>query len=199
MGLVLSGNLLALVLYIIIGLLMGPVLGLGAEAVRDHFWHALTSNLVNFVLLLSILVYFTRVPIREAFKNRSEEISKSVQQNKEGYEETFEEIQKIERLLQNLKSERTDQLEQAQLDASKLIEIEKSHALRFSKHYMDDVERILRSEAVLVKKTLMLELLNLAMQKLAEDAKQDSPGLNPAYLSQIKKMGNSTTGIMSIS
>ena len=62
-------------------------------------------RLVNFGIIAVVVVYFTRKPIRDFFRNRSVEIAKAMQESKEARERALAALAEMERKVKDLEAE----------------------------------------------------------------------------------------------
>jgi F-type H+-transporting ATPase subunit b len=76
-------------------------------------------RLVNFGIIAAILIYFTRKPIRDFFKNRSVEIAKAIQESREARERAVAALADLERKIKDLEAETGKMIAEAQLRGEK--------------------------------------------------------------------------------
>jgi F-type H+-transporting ATPase subunit b len=62
-------------------------------------------RLVNFVIIASVVVYFSRKPIRDFFANRSAEIAKAMQDSREARERSVAALADMERKIKEMEAE----------------------------------------------------------------------------------------------
>lgn len=62
-------------------------------------------RLVNFAIIAGVVFYFGRKPIRDFFKNRTNEIAKAIQESKEAAEQAAADLAEMERKVKALESE----------------------------------------------------------------------------------------------
>jgi F-type H+-transporting ATPase subunit b len=76
-------------------------------------------RLVNFGIIAAILIYFTRKPIRDFFKNRSAEIAKAMQESKEARERAVAALVDMDRKIKDLEAETNRLIAEAQARGEK--------------------------------------------------------------------------------
>jgi F-type H+-transporting ATPase subunit b len=76
-------------------------------------------RLVNFGIIAAILIYFTRKPIRDFFKNRTVEIAKAIQESREVRERAVAALADLERKIKDLEAETGKMIAEAQLRGEK--------------------------------------------------------------------------------
>ena len=77
--------------------------GRGGEEVMTFVGDWL-PRLVNFAIITAVVVYFTKKPVRDFFKNRSAEIAKAMQESKETRERAVAALSEMERKIKELGS-----------------------------------------------------------------------------------------------
>ena len=139
---------------------------------------------------MGVLIYLVRKPFIKLFRDRSEGIERTVKKNNEVYEETLSEYQRYEKMMHSLKHERDEMIQNAQKEGARLVEAEKKNGQKVCERYKEEAKNTLILEDGELRRTLMIELLGLSMDKLIEESKQASTGLDPIYLSKFKEVGN---------
>ncbi len=76
-------------------------------------------RLVNFAIIAGVVVYFTRKPIRDFFKNRSLEIAKAIQESKEARERAVAALAEMEHKVKDLEAEMNRLIEDARARGEK--------------------------------------------------------------------------------
>ncbi len=76
-------------------------------------------RLVNFGIIAAVLIYFTRKPIRDFFKNRSAEIAKAMQESKEARERAVAALEAMDRKIKDLEAETNRLIAEAQTRGEK--------------------------------------------------------------------------------
>jgi len=76
-------------------------------------------RLVNFAIIAAVVVYFTRKPVRDFFKNRSTEIAKAMQESKEARERAIAALTEIEKKIKDLEAESNRMIADAQARGEK--------------------------------------------------------------------------------
>ena len=104
------------------GIYMLTVMCAGAVAMAAEEGHAeemtflgdWLPRLVNFGIIAAILIYFTRKPIRDFFKNRTVEIAKAIQESKEARERAVAALAEMDRKIKDLEAETGKMISEAQ-------------------------------------------------------------------------------------
>lgn len=76
-------------------------------------------RLVNFAIIAGVVVYFTRKPIRDFFRNRSVEIAKAMQESKDARERAVAALAEMERKVKDLQAEMDRMVEDARIRGEK--------------------------------------------------------------------------------
>ena len=76
-------------------------------------------RLVNFGIIAAIVIYFTRKPIRDFFKNRSAEIAKAMQESKEARERAIAALEAMDRKIKDVEAETNKLIAEAQTRGEK--------------------------------------------------------------------------------
>ena len=104
-------------------LLISTSLAFAEEAEGGHeaitFMGDWLPRLVNFAIIASVVVYFTRKPIRDFFKGRSAEIAKAMQDSKETRERAVAALVEMERQVKDLDAEMGRLVADAQMRGEK--------------------------------------------------------------------------------
>lgn len=166
------------------------------DDVVSHFWHALIPTLFNFCLFAGTLFYFGRHKIKEAFSTRALDIERTVKRNNELYASTLEAYQKYEKLLEGLAKERKEKVQEAHKEGARFIEVEERNAQKQIERYSKESENTLVFEKGKLKQQLMLDLLNMAKEKLVEKSKSNEANLDPVYLSKFNEVGSHLNKVM---
>jgi F-type H+-transporting ATPase subunit b len=76
-------------------------------------------RLVNFAIIAGVVIYFTRKPIRDFFKNRSLDIAKAIQESNEARERAIAALAEMERKVKDLEAETNRLIEDARVRGEK--------------------------------------------------------------------------------
>ncbi len=124
-------------------------------------------RIVNFVIIAAVIVYFTRKPIVDLFKNRSLEIEKALKESQEARQQAVAALAEMERKVKELESEVRTMVADAQArgekDKAALIEEGK----KASKDIQEQVKAGIEIEVQKAKADLAVEASLLAVD-LAE-------------------------------
>lgn len=97
----------------------------GSQAAQEGGHEGITflgdwlPRLVNFAIIAGVVVYFTRKPIRDFFKNRSIEIAKAMQESRETRERAVAALAEMEGKIKDLEVETNRLIEDARVRGEK--------------------------------------------------------------------------------
>ena len=128
-------------------------------------------RLVNFGIIATVVVYFTRKPIREFFRNRSVEIAKAMQESREARERAVAALAEMERKVKDLEAEMARMVDDARMRGEK----DKQALLEEGKKMVADIDAQVKQgvdmEVQKAKTALQSEASTLAVD-LAEKRHQ---------------------------
>jgi len=104
-------------------------------------------RLINFAIIATVVVYFTRKPIRDIFKNRSIEIAKVMQESKEARERAMFDLAEMERKVKDLEVEMQRMIRDAQTRGEK-----DKHAL------IEEGRKVVQDIQLQVKQSIEMEV-----------------------------------------
>jgi len=144
-------------------------------------WNILGGSIFNFFLLITLLVIFTKKPIKEALKKRKEEMEAMINKYKTEKEEAEKKLKEYEEKLSNLSSQ-IDEIKKNYEKASKLkeealIKQNEENIKKLKANY----ERELETKMQLLHNELKNELMNnairiseeLIVDKFTKDSKSE--------------------------
>ena len=76
-------------------------------------------RLVNFAIIVGLLVYFLRKPVRDMFRNRTETIAKAMQESKDAREQAVAALADMERKTREMEAETRQMIADAQVRGEK--------------------------------------------------------------------------------
>ncbi len=151
-------------------------------------------RLVNFAIIAAVIVYFTRKPIRDLFKNRSLEIEKALRESQEARQQAVAALAEMERKVRELEAEVRAMVADAQArgekDKASLVEEGK----KASKDIQEQVKAGIEVEVQKAKADLAVEASLLAVD-LAEGkikstiGKQDHERIVKDYIAKVGGRG----------
>jgi F-type H+-transporting ATPase subunit b len=147
-------------------------------------------RLVNFVIIAAVVVYFTRKPIRDLFKNRSAEIAKAMQESKETRERAVAALTEMERKIKDLESETAKLIADAQArgekDKQALIEEGKKAAQDIQAQTKQGIDlEVMKAKVVLATEAARLSL-DLAEGKIKDKiGRPDQDRIVKEYISKV--------------
>lgn len=100
------------------------------------------GRIVNILVLLAVLVYFLRKPLGQAFKNRSEEIKKSLIEAREARDRTQAKLAEMERKMQSL----DDELRQLKATAEREAAEERARIIESAREDAEKIVALARRE-----------------------------------------------------
>ncbi|HYA86065.1 MAG TPA: ATP synthase F0 subunit B [Nitrospirota bacterium] len=147
-------------------------------------------RLVNFAIITAVVVYFTRKPIRDFFKNRSAEIAKAMQESKETRERAAAALAEMERKIKDLEIETSRLIADAQARGEKdklaLIEEGKKAAQDIQAQARQGIDlEVMKAKAALAAEAARLSL-DLAEGKIKDNiGRQDQDRIVKDYISKV--------------
>ena len=151
-------------------------------------------RLSNFAIIVGILVYFLRKPVRDMFRNRSAEIAKAMQESREARERAIEALNDLERKVRELEVETRSLIADAQARGEK----DKQSLIEEGKKIVKDIQEQIKTgtdiEVQKAKAELAAEAAALAVD-LAEGnikgsiTKQDHERIVNDYIANVGGRG----------
>jgi len=188
----------------IVSCMAGTLLFAGIAFAEEEAGHAVNEQitfmgdwlprLVNFAIIASIVVYFTRKPIRDAFKNRSLDIAKAMQESKEARERAAAALAEMEHKIKDLEAETNRMIADAQArgekDKQALIEEAKKMAQDIQIQVQQGIEvEVQKARASLAIEASLLSL-SLAEGRIKEKiSSQDHERIVKEYISKVGGKG----------
>ncbi len=132
-------------------------------------------RLVNFGIIAFVVVYFTRKPVRDFFRNRSVEIAKAMQESKEARERAVAALAEMERKVKDLQAEMARMVDDARVRGEK----DKQALVEEGRKMVADIDAQVKQgvelEVQKAKSSLQAEASTLAVD-LAEKSIKDKIG-----------------------
>jgi F-type H+-transporting ATPase subunit b len=132
-------------------------------------------RLVNFGVIAVVVVYFTRKPIRDFFRNRSLEIAKAMQESKDARERALAALAEMERKVKDLEVETSRLIEDARARGEK----DKQALIEEGRKMVSDIDAQVKQGVALevqkAKSSLQAEASSLAVD-LAEKTIKEKIG-----------------------
>jgi F-type H+-transporting ATPase subunit b len=147
-------------------------------------------RLVNFVIIAAIVVYFTRKPVRDFFKNRSVEIAKAMQESKETRERAVAALAEMEQKIKELEAETSRLVADAQARGEKdrqiLAEEGRKVALDIQAQAKQSIDlEVMKAKSALAAEAALLSL-NLAEANIKDKiGKKDHDRIVKEYISKV--------------
>lgn len=148
----------------------------------------------NFLLLIGLLVYLLRTPVRDFLNTRSAQVRKELEdadKQRSDAEARYKAIQsKLAHFEEELTSMKADGVADAEREAQQTAE----RAVRDAAHLKETAERAIREETAMARNTLRRDAVDLAV-KLAEESLRSQLGpadqqqLAQEFLASIPKEG----------
>jgi F-type H+-transporting ATPase subunit b len=150
-----------------------------AEAEGGHeaitFMGDWLPRLVNFAIITGIVVYFTRKPVRDFFKNRSLEIAKAIQESKEARERAIAALAEMEHKVKDLEAETSRLIEDARNRGEKDKQALVEEGKKMVSEIGDQVKQGVELEVQKARTALQTEASKLAVD-LAEKSIREKIG-----------------------
>jgi F-type H+-transporting ATPase subunit b len=147
-------------------------------------------RLVNFIIIAAIVVYFTRKPVRDFFKNRSVEIAKAMQESKETRERAVAALAEMEQKIKELEAETSKLVADAQARGEKdrqiLAEEGRKVALDIQAQAKQSIDlEVMKAKSALAAEAALLSL-NLAEANIKDKiGKKDHDRIVKEYISKV--------------
>jgi F-type H+-transporting ATPase subunit b len=147
-------------------------------------------RLVNFAIITAVVVYFTKKPVRDFFKNRSAEIAKAMQESKETRERAVAALSEMERKIKELEVETSRLIADAQARGEKdkraLVEEGKKAAQDIKAQAKQGINlEVMKAKAALATEAAILSL-DLAEGKIKDKIdRQDQDRIVKEYISKV--------------
>lgn len=147
-------------------------------------------RLVNFAIIAAVVVYFTRKPVRDFFKNRSAEIAKAMQESKETRERAVAALAEMERKIKELEAETSKLIADAQArgekDRQTLVEEGRKAAQDIQAQAKQGIElEVMKAKSALAAEAALLSL-DLAEGRIKDKiSKQDHERIVKEYISKV--------------
>jgi F-type H+-transporting ATPase subunit b len=130
-------------------------------------------RLVNFAIIATVVVYFTRKPIREFFRNRSLEIAKAMQESREARERAMAALAEMDRKVKDLEAEMARMIDDARMRGEK----DKQALLEEGKKLVADIDAQVKQgvdmEVQKAKTALQSEASTLAVDLAEKSIKEN--------------------------
>jgi F-type H+-transporting ATPase subunit b len=150
--------------------------------------------LVNFAIIVGLLVYFLRKPVRDMFRNRTETIAKAMAESREARERAVAALADVERKMREMEAETRALIAEAQARGEKDKQALIEEGKRLAKEIQQQVATGTDIEVQKAKAGLAAEAAALAVD-LAEGkikssiGKQDHERIVKEYISKVGGRG----------
>ncbi len=147
-------------------------------------------RLVNFAIIAAVVIYFTRKPIRDFFKDRSKEIAKAMEESKETRERAVVALAEMERKVKDLEAETSRMINEAQARGEKDRQALIEEGKKVAEDVQIQVKQGLEVEVQKAKTALAVEAsllsIDLAEGKIKEKiSSQDHERIVKEYISKV--------------
>lgn len=151
-------------------------------------------RLVNFAIIAGVVIYFTRKPIREFFKNRSLEIAKAMQESKEARERAIAALAEMQQKIRDLEAETNRLIEDAKArgekDKQALVEEGKQIVADIQSQVKEGVELEVEKARTSLQVEASLLSIDLAEGRIKEKINtQDHERIVKEYISKVGGKG----------
>jgi F-type H+-transporting ATPase subunit b len=150
--------------------------------------------LVNFTIIVGLLVYFLRTPVRDMFRNRTETIAKAMAESKDARERAVAALADMERKMREMEAETRTLIAEAQARGEKDRQALVEEGKRIARDIQEQVKTSTDIEVQKAKAGLAAEAAVLAVD-LAEGkikssiGKQDHERIVKEYISKVGGRG----------
>jgi len=151
-------------------------------------------RLVNFAIIVGLLVYFLRKPVRDMFKNRTAEIAKAMEESKEARERALAALAEMERKAREMDAETRAMVADAQVRGEKDKQVLIEEGRKIVRDIQEQVKIGVDIEVQKAKADLAIEASRLAVD-LAEGkikdkiTKQDHERIVKDYIASVGGRG----------
>ncbi len=151
-------------------------------------------RLVNFAIISVVLVIFLRKPIRDAFKSRTAEIAKSIEESRQARERAVAALAEMERKVKDLEAETNRLIEEARTrgekDKAALVEEGKKVAQDVQAQVKQGIDiEVQKAKAALAREASLLSI-DLAEGSIKEKiGKEDHDRILKEYIGKIGGRG----------
>jgi F-type H+-transporting ATPase subunit b len=151
-------------------------------------------RLVNFAIIVGLLVYFLRKPVRDMFKNRTTEIAKAMEESREARERALAALAEMERKAREMDTETRAMIADAQVRGEKDKQALIEEGRKIVRDIQDQVKIGADIEVQKAKADLAIEASRLAVD-LAEGnikdkiTKQDHERIVKDYITSVGGRG----------
>jgi F-type H+-transporting ATPase subunit b len=167
---------------------------------EGHAEHMITftgdwlPRLVNFAIIAGVVIYFTRKPIRDFFKNRSLEIAKAMRESKEARERAVAALAEMEQKIKDLEVETGKMMADAQTRGEKDRQALVAEAKKMVEDIQSQVQQGIEVEVQKAKAALAVEAsllsIDLAEGKIKEKiGTQDHERIVKEYVAKVGGKG----------
>lgn len=151
-------------------------------------------RLINFAVIAAVVVYFTRKPIRDFFKNRSTDIARAMQESKDARERAMADLADMEKKVKELAVETGKIIAEAQARGEKDKKDLEEEGRRLALDIQNQVKQSIEMEIRKAKSALATEAsllsLNLAENKIKQDiSNKDQQRIIKEYISNVGGKG----------
>jgi F-type H+-transporting ATPase subunit b len=151
-------------------------------------------RLVNFGVIAFVVVYFTRKPIRDFFKNRSLEIAKAMQESKEARQRAVAALAEMERKMKDLEGETerliSDAKARGEQDKQALIEEGKKMASDIQEQVRQGIDVEVQKARAELQTEAALLAVDLAENRIKEKISQaDHERIVSEYIAKVGGKG----------
>lgn len=166
----------------------------GGHAEEITFLGDWLPRLINFAIIMAVLVYFLRKPIRDAFKSRTAEIAKSIEESRQARERAVAALAEMERKVKDLEAETNRLIEEAgtrgEKDKAALVEEGKKVAQDVQAQVKQGIDiEVQKAKAALAREASLLSI-DLAEGTIREKiGKEDHDRILKEYIGKIGGRG----------
>jgi len=151
-------------------------------------------KIINFIIIAAAVIYFTRKPIRDFFKNRSLEIAKAIKESQEAREKAMSDLAEMDRKVKDLKIEMNRMISDAQSRGEKDKHVLIEEGNKIVQDIQEQIKQSIEMEVRKAKGALATEAsllsINLAEGKIKETiSSKDHERIVREYITKIGGTG----------
>lgn len=180
-------------LFVFIAIVGIPAIGLAATGGEAHgpsprLW----INAMNFAILLGILIYYARKPIRELFQQRYDDFNKQAVEAAKTKKELDAQRADLEQRIQKLRQTKEESIAKAKTDAEKMYESEIAKAQAGANKIVSDAQGTVEADVKKLLEKLRIEALEMSVESAEEQlksiSKEEKAKLNKQFTTRVEEV-----------
>lgn len=146
----------------------------------DHHeipWSTIKIQAINLGILLAILIYFIRTPLKNSFKARQQSFVEESQKTALALKQAEEELSDIKNKIKTLEDTETASINNAQKEAATAAAKIISDSQAQGKKIIDDTQLIISAEVAKAKNQIREKIINKSMSAAEQSIKSSSDSI----------------------